>query len=218
MTTSGSKLNQWAKAPVATWWKQLWRVLALKKVTKSSRITVQERQQSASWRKRTLNSQILWKSQATEAYNPLTITMKPTRKSNDDSLVQYPDKFITPQRWEKANGSFRHQSNCGFSHSCEHECARTTHIGKPIDDSVQKKTTISAIISKFLSPEFLLESNHDEVSGTLTMINKFNNCQVSLSSVVARRELLRFQNGSVVLVNAELSLWFLLNVYLCWLF
>ena len=70
----------------------------------------------------------------------------------------------------------------------------------------KKKKTISAIISRFSSSEFLRESNHDEVSGTLTMLNTFNNCRVSLSSVAARRELLRFQNGSVVLVNAELSL------------
>ena len=72
--------------------------------------------------------------------------------------------------------------------------------------TVSKKKTISAIISRFSRSEFLRESNHDDASGTLTMINTFNNCQVSLSSVAARRELLRFQNGSVVLVNAELSL------------
>ncbi|CAH3026484.1 unnamed protein product [Porites evermanni] len=57
---------------------------------------------------------------ATEAYNPLTITMKPTRKSNAE---------------KKANGSLRHHNNCGSTRAGIHECARTTHIGRPIDDS-----------------------------------------------------------------------------------
>ena len=60
MTTSGSKLNQWTKTVLlATWWKRLWRILVLKKVAKSSRITVQERQQSASWRKQDRSVQSL---------------------------------------------------------------------------------------------------------------------------------------------------------------
>ena len=111
---------------------------------------MQERQQSASLRKQTLNAQILSKSQATEVYNPLTITMKPTRKSNAE---------------KKANGSLRHHNNCGSTRAGKHECARTTHIGRPIDDSVERKP-IPAIIFRFSSSEFLRESNNDEVSGT----------------------------------------------------
>ena len=79
---------------------------SLKERHKSSRITVLERQQSASWRKQTLNAPILWRSQASEAYNPLTITMKPTRKSNDDSPVQDPNKIMKTPVLRKSEWQF----------------------------------------------------------------------------------------------------------------
>ena len=49
--------------------------------------------------------------------------------------------------------------------SGKHERARTTHIGRPIDDSDERKP-IPATTFRFSSSEFLRESNHDEVPGT----------------------------------------------------
>ena len=46
----------------------------------------------------------------------------------------------------------------------KHERARTTHIGRPIDDSDERKP-FPAITFRFSSSEFLRESNHDEVPG-----------------------------------------------------
>ena len=138
---------------------------SLEESHKNSRITVQERQQSASSRKQTLNAQILSKSQATEAYSPLTIKMKPTRKTNNDSLLQYPNEIMKSRHWEKANGSFRHHNNCGNTRAGKQECARTTHISRPIDDSVERKPVL-AINCRFQAQNFLRESNHDEVLGT----------------------------------------------------
>ena len=79
---------------------------SLEESHKNSRITVQERQQSASSRKQTLNAQILSKSQATEAYSPLTIKMKPTRKTNNDSLVQYPNEIMKTPALRKSEWQY----------------------------------------------------------------------------------------------------------------
>ena len=95
-----------------------------------------------------------------------------------------------PQCWEKANGSFWQHNNCGSTSSGKHERARTTHIGRLIDDSVERQTN-----SRHRSQVFKLRPWWTR-STTVKC----------LSSLAARSELLRFQNDNPVLVNAELSL------------
>ena len=54
-----------------------------------------------------------------------------------------------PQCWEKANGSFWQHNNCGSTSSGKHERARTTHIGRPIDDSVERPNQFPPSFSGF---------------------------------------------------------------------
>ena len=73
---------------------------------------------------------------------------------------------ISKQNYENPSAEKkRHHNNCGSTRSGKRERARTTHIGRPIDDSDERKP-IPAITFRFSSSEFLRESNHDEVPGT----------------------------------------------------
>ena len=103
MTTSGSKLNQWAKT-LSNIMKTTVAGTSLeeshKKFTNhSARKTIVSKLKKA-------NAQIMWRSQATEAYNPLTITMKPTRKNNDDFPVQYPNEIMKTPVLRKSEWQF----------------------------------------------------------------------------------------------------------------
>ena len=47
--------------------------------------------------------------------------MKPTKKSDDDSLLQYPNEIMKTSALRKSKyyintGSFRHHNNCGSTH------------------------------------------------------------------------------------------------------
>ena len=101
--------------------------IALKKVAKSLRITVLERQQSASWRKQTLNVQILWRSEATEACIPCRLRWTRRRRATTTLQCNIQMKLWKLQCWEKANGSFRHHNNCGSTLFGKHEHVPVPH-------------------------------------------------------------------------------------------
>ena len=166
MTTSGSKLNRWAKTVLLpTWWKRLWRVLVLKKVTKihesqCKKDNNQQVQESKRWTLRYCQSHrpqkrtVPWRLRWSRPGRPTTTL-----------YCNIQTKLWKPRHWEKANGSFRHHNNCGNTRAGKQECARTTHISRPIDDSVERKPVL-AINCRFQAQNFLRESNHDEVLGT----------------------------------------------------
>ena len=58
-----------------------------------------------------------------------------------------------------------HHNHCGSTCSGKHERVRTTHIGRPLKESNERKP-IPAITFLFSSSEFLRESNHDEIPRT----------------------------------------------------
>ena len=107
----------------------------------------------------------LWNSQHELRTIPWRLRWSRRGRATTTLQCNIQTKWWKPQCWEKANGSFRHHNNCGSTRSGKHERARTTHIGRPIDDNVERKP-IPAIVFRFSSSGFLRESNHDEVPGT----------------------------------------------------
>ena len=141
---------------------------------------MQEKQQSASWRKQTLYAQISPKSQATEAYISSTTTMKPTRATTTLSCN------VQMKKWEKANiGSFRYHNNCGSTRP-----SMTASKGNKLPPS----------FSGFKSQRFLNESSHDGVSGTDNDEQSLNN-SASVFYLWLLQAFSWFQNGSMLFLS-----------------
>ena len=157
---------------------------------------MQERQQSASWRKQTLNAQILSKSQATEAYNPLTITMKPIRKSNAEKKSEgqfAASTTVAPLAPVNMNAPVPH-----------------TLAGPSMTASKENQFHFQVFklrISPWIQPWWGLRNRPWWTRSPAVKC---------LPSLADRSELLSFQNCSPVLVNAELSLSRMIRVF-CWL-
>ena len=121
---------------------------------------MQEKQQSASWRKQTLYAQISsvtghrWK-------NSSTTTMKPTKKSDDDSLLQM-------KLWEKAkSGSFQHHNNCGSTNCFLRE---SRHVGvSGTDNDEQSLNNSASVLHLWLLEEFSWFQN-----GRILLASKIN--------------------------------------------
>ena len=82
--------------------------------------------------------------------------MKPTKKSDDDSLLQYPNEMMKIPALRRSKyyiniGSFWHHSNCGSTRPSM---------------AVSKENKLSPSFSGFKSQKFIHESSHDGVSGT----------------------------------------------------
>ena len=102
-------------------------------------------------------------SEATEVSILSTTMMKPTKKSDDDSLLQYPNKIMKTPALKKRKyyinpGSVRHHSNCGSPHPSM---------------AASKENKLPPSFSGFKSQKFLTEScyessSYDGVSGTDT--------------------------------------------------
>ena len=58
-----------------------------------------------------------------------------------------------------------HHNHCGSTRSGKHERVRTTHIGRRLEESDERKP-IPVITFLFSSSKFLREPNHDEVLRT----------------------------------------------------
>ena len=118
-------------------------------------------------------------SQATEVKISLTTTMKPTKKTYDDSCSMLNEIMTTPalrkSKYYINTGSFRHHNNC-----------RSTH--QSIVASKENKLPPS--FSGFKSQKFPHESSYDGVSGTENDVQSLKNLSKCLSSLPARSVLL----------------------------
>ena len=118
-------------------------------------------------------------SQATEVKISLTTTMKPTKKTYDDSCSM-PNEIMTTPALRKSKyyintGSFRHHNNC-----------RSTHPSIV----ASKENKLPPSFSGFKSQKFLHESSYDGVSGTDNDVQSLKNLSKCLSSLPARSVLL----------------------------
>ena len=82
--------------------------------------------------------------------------MKPTKKSDDDCLLQYPNEIMKIPALRRSKyyidiGSFWHHNNCGSTHPSM---------------AMSKENKMSLSFSGFKSQKFIHESSHDGVSGT----------------------------------------------------
>ena len=81
--------------------------------------------------------------------------MKPTKKSDDDSLLQYPNEIMKTSALRKSEyyintGSFRHHNNCGSTHPLM---------------AASEENKLPPSFSGFKSKKFLHESSYGVVSG-----------------------------------------------------
>ena len=106
--------------------------------------------------------------------------MKPTKKSDDDSLLQYPNEIMKTSVFRKNKyyvntGSFRHHNNCGSTHPSM---------------AASKENKLPPSFSGFKSQKFVHESSYDGVSGTDNDEQSLKNLSKCLSSLAARSVLL----------------------------
>ena len=118
-------------------------------------------------------------SQATEIYISLTTTMKPTKKSYDDSCSRPNEIMKTPVLRKSKHyintGSFRHHNNCGSTYPSM---------------AASKENELPPSFSGFKSQDFIHESSYDGVSGTDNDEQSLKNLSKCLSSLAARSVLL----------------------------
>ena len=118
-------------------------------------------------------------SPATEVEISLITTMKPTKKSYDDSCSRPNEIMKTPalrkSKYYINTGSFRHHNNCGSTHPSM---------------AASKENKLPPSFSGFKSQKFLHESSYDGVSGTDNDEQLLKNLSKCLSSLAARSVLL----------------------------
>ena len=141
---------------------------------------MQEKQQSASWRK-----QILLSSE----YIANVTGHRGINFLNDYDEAKWNNENLSAEKMPVLinTGSFQHRSNCGFTHPSM---------------AASKENKLPPSFSGFKSQKFVHESSYDGVSGT-------DNDEQSLNSSASVFHLWRleafswFQNSSILLVNAS---------------
>ena len=119
--------------------------------------------------------------------------MKPTKKGDDDSLLQYPNKIIKVPVLRKS----KYYINISSSDI-------TTTVALLAHRWQCRKKKKSLLVLGFKFQKFIHESCHDGVSGTDNDEQPLNN-SASVFYLWLLEAFSRFQNGSILLVNAELS-------------
>ena len=195
MTTSGSKLNQWAKTVLlAAWWKRLWRVLeeSHKKFTNHSA------------RKTTI-------SKLKKANVERSDIVKVTGHRSVQSLDDYDEADQEEQRWKKSEGQFAASTTVApLAPVNMNAPVPHTLAGPSMTASKENQFHFQVFklrISPWIQPWWGLKNRPWWTRSPAVKC---------LPSLADRSELLSFQNCSPVLVNVELSLSRMIRVF-CWL-